>query len=153
MDLRLRDPRRRGDSKLPVKTLLPLIALLAFCAAGSAQELFVTFEDVPAGTTDSAINMGTISKTNGSAVTFSWSGSAGRVSVENWNGSFGLLRPVTFDSTGTLVGNEVSGTAGNEVIRYVILGAPSSESADNSIETYWDDLLVGWTDSTYPLGL
>lgn len=82
-----------------MKTFLPLIALLAFCAAGSAQELFVTFEDVAAGTTDSAINMGTISKTNGNAVTFSWSGSAGRVSVENWNGSFGLLRPVTVNGT------------------------------------------------------
>lgn len=59
----------------------------------------MTFEDVAAGTTDSAINMGTISRTNGSAVTFSWTGSAGKVSVENGGMNAGFLRPVTIGGT------------------------------------------------------
>ncbi len=86
--------RKLRGGELRVEALI-VVAGCMLQVAGNAQELFVDFSNVAAGTTDSAINMGTISRTNGSAVTFSWSGSAGKVSVEDWNGSFGLLRPVT----------------------------------------------------------
>lgn len=76
-----------------------LFALFLSLIPAHAQELYVNFEDIAAGTTDSAINMGTISKTNGSAVTFSWTGSAGKVSVENGGLNMGLLRPVTVAGT------------------------------------------------------
>lgn len=72
---------------------LPLLLLFPLLAVG--QDLLVSFENVAAGTTDSAINMGTISRTNGSAVTFGWSGSAGKVSVESGGMNAGFLRPVT----------------------------------------------------------
>lgn len=76
--------------------ILRLLILWTFgIAAASAQDLFVNFENIAAGTTDSSINIGSASKTNGSAVTFAYTGSAGKVSVEDWNGSFGLIRPVT----------------------------------------------------------
>lgn len=75
---------------------LPLrLCVYLFCLPALAQDLYVTFDDVAAGTTDSAINMGTISKTNGLAVAFSWTGSASKVSVENGGMNAGLLRPVT----------------------------------------------------------
>lgn len=80
------------------------ISILIACSI-SAQDLFVTFEDVAAGTTDSAINIGTISKTNGTAVAFSWTGSAGKVSVENGGLNMSLLSPVTVG------GNTYDGTA------------------------------------------
>ena len=70
---------------------LPIVSL--------SQDLLVTFDDVAAGTTDGSINMGTISKTNGNAVTFSWTGSAGKVSVENGGMNAGHLRPVTIGGT------------------------------------------------------
>lgn len=71
----------------------------------TAQDLFVTFENVAAGTTDASINMGTISKTNGNAVSFSWTGTAGKVSVENGGLNMSLLQPVTVG------GNTYAGTA------------------------------------------
>lgn len=73
------------------------VLFIFLCLFGNAyaQDLAVNFESVAAGTTDASINMGSISKTNGSAFTFAWTGSAGKVSVENWGGSFGLLLPVT----------------------------------------------------------
>lgn len=74
---------------------LPLL-LFPFLAGG--QDLFVSFENVAAGATDSAINMGAISRTNGSAVSFGWSGSGGNVSVENGGMNAGFLRPVTVGS-------------------------------------------------------
>lgn len=76
------------------------VFLIVACAARlSGQDLYVNFEDVAAGTTDSAINMGTISHTNGNAVTFAWSGSAGKVSVENGGLNMGLLSPITVGGT------------------------------------------------------
>lgn len=74
-----------------------LFVLGVLCSRG--QDLLVHFEDVAAGTTDSSINMGTISRTNGSAVTFAWTGSAGKVSVENGGMNAGYLRPVTVGGT------------------------------------------------------
>lgn len=58
-----------------------------------------------------------------------------------------------YDTTGALVGTEVSATAGNQTIRYISLGDTLNETADNSILTYWDDFVLDWTDATYPLGL
>jgi hypothetical protein len=75
--------------------MIRFLTILFFCLPLAAQDLYVNFEDVAAGTTDSSINMGTISKTNGSAVTFAWTGSAGKVSVENGGVNMGLLTPVT----------------------------------------------------------
>ena len=72
-----------------------ILIFLLFTLSATAQELYVNFEDVAAGTTDSAINMGVISKTNGSAVTFGWSGSAGKVSVESGGLNMGWQTPVT----------------------------------------------------------
>lgn len=82
-----------------MRLALHIVAGCMLQVAGFAQDLFVHFEDVAAGTTDSAINMGTISRTNGSAVTFSWTGSAGKVSVENGGMNAGYLRPVTVAGT------------------------------------------------------
>lgn len=75
------------------------LLILFLCLPSMAQDLYVNFEDIAAGTTDSAINMGAISKTNGNAVTFSWTGAAGKVSVENGGLNMGLLKPVTVAGT------------------------------------------------------
>lgn len=92
--------RNYSAGSIAPRKAMPSRGLILFVFAclwqvGFGQDLFVTFEDVAAGTTDSAINMGTISRTNGSAVTFSWSGSAGKVSVENGGMNAGFHRPVT----------------------------------------------------------
>lgn len=58
-----------------------------------------------------------------------------------------------YDTTGTLVGTEVAGTAANQDTRFISLGRGLNETADNSILVYWDDLVLDWTDATYPLGL
>jgi hypothetical protein len=104
----LRREQRRRDSEGPFTreqiapsrwTLFSILALglgiLALDLPARAQDLYVEFENIAAGTTDAAINMGTISHTNGNAVTFAWTGSAGKVSVENGGMNYGLLRPVT----------------------------------------------------------
>lgn len=79
---------------------MAFVLSFAFCVLSSgAQDLLVHFDDVAAGTTDGSINMGTISRTNGSAVAFSWSGTAGKVSVETGGMNAGFLRPVTVGST------------------------------------------------------
>ncbi len=57
-----------------------------------------------------------------------------------------------YDSTGTIVGSESTRTAANQAVRYVSLGSTVTETADNSIVVYWDDLVIDWTTFTYPLG-
>jgi len=58
-----------------------------------------------------------------------------------------------YDTTRTLVKTEVTGTAANQDTRFISLGRGLNETADNSILVYWDDLVLDWTDATYPLGL
>lgn len=72
---------------------------LLYTPSIKSQDLMISFDMAEAGQTDSSINMGQISRTNGSAVSFSWSGSAGKVSVEN--GGLGMVfhRPVTIGGT------------------------------------------------------
>jgi hypothetical protein len=85
-----------------MKTNLLIAAVVMWCAflfsATPTPELYVDFEGVAAGTTDSSINMGAISHTN-ATFTYDWVGSAGRVSVENGGLGHGLFRPIKVGST------------------------------------------------------
>jgi hypothetical protein len=73
-----------------------LLVLLLSVVSGFAvdADLYVNFEGVSAGTAASASIMGTISKTNGNAVTFSYVGTSTGISVENDTVHPGLLAPV-----------------------------------------------------------
>ncbi len=84
--------KRRGNLSSAFLCVLCVSALIPHLRA---QDLYVNFEDIAAGTQDSAIDMATCMKTNGTAIkTRTWSGSAGKVTVVNDNHA-GLLRPVT----------------------------------------------------------
>lgn len=69
--------------------------ILFACISAFGQDLYVNFEDVAAGTPASLSVMGTISHTNGNAVTFSYVGTSTGISIENQTSFPGLLRPVT----------------------------------------------------------
>jgi hypothetical protein len=77
-----------------MKRILSLL-FVATSAMAADPDLYVDFENVAAGTLASASIMGAISRTNGNAVTFSFLGTANKMSVESGDpGSQGLLRPV-----------------------------------------------------------
>lgn len=49
------------------------------------------------------------------------------------------------------VGDEFTATGANQAMRYwQIFG--SAEAVDSGITLYWDNLIIDWTDATYPLG-
>lgn len=78
----------------------PVSLLFLLSLRLAAQDLYVNFEGVAAGTGFTSVNMGVISKTNGNAVTFSTTGSGSSVQVvEDSTAHPGLLRPVQVAGT------------------------------------------------------
>lgn len=72
-----------------------LFILMAFGWSLSAQDLYVTFDDVASGTFHNNIGISAISRINGSAVAYSTIGTAGKVTVESGGMGAVLHRPVT----------------------------------------------------------
>lgn len=85
-----------------MRRLLAILFLIVvkIAALAADPDLYVNFEGVADGTTASSSIMGTISKTNGNAVTFSYVGTPGSyVKVVNDTAHAGLLRPTRVNGT------------------------------------------------------
>lgn len=55
-----------------------------------------------------------------------------------------------YNSSGSLVGTEVNGTAGNFDLKFIQFGR--RVGGDTAVYLYYDDLVMDWTDATFPLG-